>query len=79
MGQAVEWQFVTSNLKRDDWRWRVVNENGKVLKQSRRVFRYFLEYVADAQRHGYNASAKEAARPQRNSVMRESSVRWSVQ
>lgn len=57
MRNSVRWIFATSTLRRDDWRWQQLGQNGEVLKRSRGKFHFLLQCIADARKHGYKPDA----------------------
>jgi hypothetical protein len=58
-----KWFFDLTGEKQDAWRWLLVADDGAVMKTSHRTFAYYLDCVADAERHGYKGPPSFRAKP----------------
>jgi hypothetical protein len=48
-----KWYFDLLGPRQDIWVWRRMSESGTLIAMSSRQFSYYLDCVADAEKHGY--------------------------
>jgi hypothetical protein len=48
-----KWYFDLLGPRQDVWVWRRMSEEGVLVAMSAQQFKYYLECVADAEKHGY--------------------------
>lgn len=51
-----KWYFDLLGPRQDIWVWRRMGNDGTLVAMSSRQFNYYLDCVADAEKHGYSGS-----------------------
>jgi hypothetical protein len=47
------WYFDLVGAKQERWVWREIDEHGEIMRACATKFAYYVDCVADAEKHGY--------------------------